>query len=71
MPKGVTWVTDRAENIDPQAQTVGTAGGKTLHYDQLVVCPGIQLDLDKVPGMVRAIRCGSTRRRDGRPCPSR
>jgi len=55
MPKGVTWVTDRAETVDPQAQTVGSAGGKTLHYDQLVVCPGIQLDWDKVPGMADAV----------------
>lgn len=55
IPKGVTWVTDRAETVDPQAQTVGTAGGKTLHYDQLVVCPGIQLDWDKVPGMADAV----------------
>ncbi len=30
MPKGVKWVMDRAETVDPEAQAVGTAGGQTL-----------------------------------------
>ena len=55
MPRGVTWIKDRAETIDPEAQTVGTAAGQLLTYDQLVVCPGIQLDWGKVPGMSDAL----------------
>ncbi|GAC1439893.1 MAG: FAD/NAD(P)-binding oxidoreductase [Mycobacteriales bacterium] len=59
MPKGVTWVRDRAETVDPAAQTVGTAGGQVLSYDQLVVCPGIQLDWGKVPGLGDALETPS------------
>lgn len=49
MPKGVTWVHDAA--AAPAAQTVTTQGGCTLHYDYLVMAPGIQLDFGQVPGL--------------------
>lgn len=55
MPKGVSWVKDRAEAIDPDQRTVSTGGGATVTYDHLIVCPGIQLDWGKVPGMADAI----------------
>lgn len=55
MPQGVAWVKDRAESVDPGEHTVLTAGGLTLSYDQLVVCPGIQLDWGRVPGMADAL----------------
>jgi len=55
MPKGVHWVKDRAETVDPEAQAVTTAGGQSVGYDYLVVCPGIQLDWGKVPGMADAL----------------
>jgi len=55
LPKGVRWIRDRAETVDPDAQTVTTAGGKSLGYDYLVVCPGIQLDWGTVPGMADAL----------------
>ena len=51
MPKGVTWIKDAAAAFDPENNTVETAGGKTVGYDVLVVCPGIQLDWDKIPGV--------------------
>ena len=54
MPKGVDWIRERAQDIDPDAQTVTTDGG--VHsYDQLVVCPGIQLDWGKVEGMADSL----------------
>lgn len=55
IPKGVTWLREAAANIDPDASTVTTSVGRTITYDQLVVCPGIQLDWDKVPGMADAL----------------
>jgi sulfide:quinone oxidoreductase len=55
MPTGVTWIRERAEHIDPDAQTVSTNRGRSIGYDRLVVCPGIQLDWTKVPGMADAI----------------
>ncbi|CAL9339583.1 FAD-dependent oxidoreductase [Streptomyces sp. enrichment culture] len=55
MPKGVSWLRGRAETVDPEQRTVGLADGRTVGYDRLVVCPGIQLDWDTVPGMAQAV----------------
>lgn len=55
MPQGVAWVKDRAVGIDPDAATVATANGSRIGYDRLVVCPGLQLDWQKVPGMADAV----------------
>jgi sulfide:quinone oxidoreductase len=55
MPRQATWMKDRAEQIDPDNQTVTTASGRLVGYDYLVVCPGIQLDWGKVPGMAEAV----------------
>ncbi len=41
---------DRAIAIDPQAQTVTTAGGRVFPYDHLVVASGADLDWSNVPG---------------------
>ena len=54
MPKGVTWVREAATAVDPAAQTVTTRSG-SLHYDYLVMAPGIQLDFGKVPGLREAL----------------
>jgi sulfide:quinone oxidoreductase len=55
MPQGVGWIKDRAGEVDPAAQTVSTESGMTVHYDHLVVCPGIQLDWAAVPGMAESL----------------
>lgn len=55
MPKGVTWIQERAEDIDPDEQTVSTDRRSRIGYDRLIVCPGIQLDWHKVPGMAEGI----------------
>jgi sulfide:quinone oxidoreductase len=55
MPAGVTWLRERADSIDPDAQTLSTDRGHRIGYDQLVVCPGIQLDWARIPGMADAI----------------
>jgi sulfide:quinone oxidoreductase len=50
MPKKVTWIKDAADSFDPDNNAVHTTGGETIGYDVLIVCPGIQLDWDKIPG---------------------
>jgi sulfide:quinone oxidoreductase len=55
IPRDVTWIRESAEYIDPDAQTVSTDHGRSIGYDRLIVCPGIQLDWAKVPGMAGAI----------------
>ena len=51
IPKGVKWIQDAAAEIDPEARVVTTANGKTISYDYLIVCPGIQLDWNQIPGV--------------------
>ncbi|MFK0111942.1 FAD/NAD(P)-binding oxidoreductase [Streptomyces sp. NPDC091217] len=60
IPKGIAWIRERAESVDPDNQTVSTSGGRTIGYDRLVVCPGIQLDWEKVPGMAEAVAAPHT-----------
>ncbi len=47
----VTWIKDYAENFQPEQNTVGLRSGEQLSYDYLVVCPGLQLDWDKITGL--------------------
>jgi sulfide:quinone oxidoreductase len=51
IPKGVAWIRERAVDVDPEARTVSTGGGRQVGYDQLVVAPGLQLDFDQIPGL--------------------
>ncbi|MFF2661936.1 FAD-dependent oxidoreductase [Kitasatospora sp. NPDC058032] len=51
MPKGVAWIRRAAVAIDPEAREVALDDGGTVSYEHLVVCPGIQLDWDRVPGL--------------------
>ncbi|MFD8478105.1 FAD-dependent oxidoreductase [Kitasatospora sp. NPDC059673] len=55
MPKGVRWIRRAAVAIDPEAQEVALEGGGTVSYEQLVVCPGIQLDWDRIPGLAAGL----------------
>ena len=50
LPDGVELKPEYAAEIDPEARTVGLAGGETLNYDYLVVAPGLVLDWDAVEG---------------------
>ncbi|HSO16080.1 MAG TPA: FAD/NAD(P)-binding oxidoreductase [Arthrobacter sp.] len=55
MPEGVDWIRDGAVDIDPAGSTVSLASGGQLGFAQLVVCPGLQLDWDKIPGLAEAV----------------
>lgn len=59
MPRGVHWIAEAAAEVDPDAQEVTLASGRTVGYDYLVMCPGIQLDWAKISGL------GDTLGRDG------
>jgi sulfide:quinone oxidoreductase len=51
MPKAVTWIKEAAAAFFPQMNKVETAVGNAYTYDILVVCPGIQMDWDKIKGL--------------------
>ncbi|MDQ0755103.1 NAD(P)/FAD-dependent oxidoreductase [Arthrobacter sp. B3I4] len=55
MPRGVEWVRDSVVDVDPAASTVSLASGGQLGYGHLVVCPGLQLDWGKIPGLAEAV----------------
>lgn len=55
IPQGVTWIRDRAADVDPENRMVALADGDSLSYDQLVVAPGLQLDFDAVPGLAESV----------------
>jgi sulfide:quinone oxidoreductase len=51
IPRGVKWIKDYVEDVDPDSNRVITRNGDEIHYDYLVVAPGIQLNWDKVKGL--------------------
>lgn len=55
IPNGSTWIKDRVTEFDPDANQVVTESGKRIGYDFLVVCPGIQIDWDKIKGLPESI----------------
>jgi sulfide:quinone oxidoreductase len=55
VPKGVRWVQDAAVELDPDARQVTIAGGARVGYDLLVLCPGLELAWELVPGLAEAM----------------
>lgn len=51
MPKGVTWIRKSAAVFHPDDNAVEMSDGTRVEYDALIVCPGIQLDWDQMPGL--------------------
>jgi len=51
IPKGAEWIKDGAQNFDPENSSLTTSSGSTYTYDQLIVCPGIQIDGHKIKGL--------------------
>lgn len=56
IPPGVTWIKDAAKTFEPQQNTVETALGDRFSYDYLVVCPGLVMDIDALPGLRGAMQ---------------
>lgn len=55
MPRGVHWIHDGAASVDPDARLVTLRSGRQIAYGHLVVCPGLQLDWDSIPGLPAAM----------------
>jgi sulfide:quinone oxidoreductase len=47
----VKWIKDYVETFQPDDNTVTLRSGDSISYDYLVVCPGLQLDWDKIAGL--------------------
>lgn len=55
IPPGAHWVRDAVESFEPAENRVRTRDGKTLEYDFLVVCPGLQLNWTAIKGLSKEI----------------
>jgi sulfide:quinone oxidoreductase len=51
IPKGAKLISEGASAIDPENNQVTLSNGNKLDYDYLVVCPGLVLDWDGIPGL--------------------
>lgn len=51
LPESVTWFENYATKFVPEENIVYLDTGCELSYDYLVVCPGLQLDIDKIKGL--------------------
>ncbi len=55
IPSGVTWIKGAASEFLVDDKLVRLSDGRSVHYDYLVVCPGLKLDWDAVAGLREAI----------------
>lgn len=51
IPKKATWIKEAVAQFNPEMNKVICSSGKEITYDYLIVCPGIQLDWDKIKGL--------------------
>lgn len=58
IPKGATWVKDKATGFDAVNNTVFTEKNGNITYDYLVVAPGLTYDFSLVPGLGEAMDKG-------------
>lgn len=59
IPRKARWIRDYAESFEPEAKRVRTRNGQSYTYEYLVVAPGLEYNLDLVPGLEEALRQGS------------
>ncbi|GEM56579.1 hypothetical protein FB1_28000 [Flavobacterium branchiophilum NBRC 15030 = ATCC 35035] len=50
MNPNTTWIKDAVATFDPSNNKVTCTSGTSITYDYLIVCPGIQLDWNKIKG---------------------
>ena len=50
LPKNITWISERAAEIDPDGNKVMTESGKTVPYDFLVLAIGLVLNYGAIEG---------------------
>ncbi len=51
IPASIKWIKDSVTSFEPDDKKITLNSGDTVSYDYLVVCPGLQLDWDKIEGL--------------------
>jgi len=55
IPKGTRWIKASAEKIKPEENLVILSDGKSIHYEQLITCPGLRLAWEKIEGLIETL----------------
>lgn len=55
IPRGVDWIQDYVAELRPDENRVVTRSGNEITYDYLVIALGIQVDWNKIPGLVEGL----------------
>lgn len=58
IPKGVTWIKDKAVSLTPESNSVMTAANGEITYDYLVLAPGLIMAPELIPGLKEALGKG-------------
>ncbi|WP_374391823.1 TIGR01244 family sulfur transferase [Sphingopyxis sp.] len=55
IPRGAEWIRGAVARFDPDANGVALGDGRHIGYRVLIVCPGIKLDWDAIPGLAETL----------------
>lgn len=55
IPRGAEWIKGAVAQFEPDADCVELADGRRIAYRVLIVCPGIKLDWDAIPGLAATL----------------
>lgn len=55
LPRGVDWIQNKVQEFRPSEDRVVLDNDDVVGYDYLVVCPGIKVDWDGVPGLKESV----------------
>jgi len=55
IPHGVEWIQDKVTTFDPAKNSLSTEKSGDLGYKFLIVAPGLQYDIDALPGLREAL----------------
>ncbi|MFH1303757.1 MAG: FAD/NAD(P)-binding oxidoreductase [Planctomycetota bacterium] len=55
IPPKATWIQDAVVEFEPKQNRVKTRDGRTIEYDFLVVCAGIQINWDAIKGLKESL----------------
>lgn len=55
IPKKAKWIRAEAKKINPETNNVLLSNGLLVHYQQLIVCPGLRLAWEEIEGLVETL----------------
>ncbi|KAF5297900.1 hypothetical protein FQA39_LY11885 [Lamprigera yunnana] len=60
LPSNATWLKDRVVEFFPEKNQVITLQGDTINYDFMLIAVGLQLNYEKIPGLIEALNIPNT-----------